>query len=112
MLLKAILGELSLRNGSYTIPLCKSAYAAQDSFIFPGWVFSKVESALLFLYFCRTVQDNIVMGVEHDKKRYLRTLEGCALIPDLNRLPHGDQTRLGDKGTSLSGGQRQRLVSQ
>lgn len=39
MLLKAILGELSLKGGNYVPPSSSIAYAAQDAFIFPGCVF-------------------------------------------------------------------------
>lgn len=36
-------------------------------------------------------------------------IEACALTPDFNMLPAGDQTEIGEKGINLSGGQKQRV---
>ena len=36
-------------------------------------------------------------------------VEACALQPDLDILPGGDQTEIGEKGINLSGGQKQRV---
>ncbi|XP_040856624.1 ATP-binding cassette sub-family C member 3 isoform X2 [Ochotona curzoniae] len=56
-----------------------------------------------------TLQDNVLFGQPLDPKRYQRALEACALLPDLEVLPGGDQTEIGEKGINLSGGQRQRI---
>lgn len=44
-----------------------------------------------------TVQDNIVFGREKSKVWYQRVLEACALLPDLDILPAGDATEIGEK---------------
>lgn len=44
-----------------------------------------------------TVQDNIVFGREKIKTWYQRVLEACALLPDLDILPAGDATEIGEK---------------
>lgn len=44
-----------------------------------------------------TVQDNIVFGREKSKLWYQRVLEACALLPDLDILPAGDATEIGEK---------------
>lgn len=44
-----------------------------------------------------TVQDNIVFGREKSKAWYQRVLEACALLPDLDILPAGDATEIGEK---------------
>ncbi|KAM4822942.1 ATP-binding cassette sub-family C member 3 [Urocitellus parryii] len=56
-----------------------------------------------------TLQENVLFGRTMDPKRYQQALETCALLADLEVLPGGDQTEIGEKGINLSGGQRQRV---
>ena len=44
-----------------------------------------------------TVQDNILFGKPHNAVLYERVIECCALKPDLEILPGGDQTEIGEK---------------
>ena len=44
-----------------------------------------------------TVQDNVVFGREKLKTWYQCVLEACALLPDLDILPAGDATEIGEK---------------
>jgi len=41
---------------------------------------------------------------------YHKVLEACALLPDIDMLPAGDATEIGEKGVNLSGGQRHRVA--
>ena len=56
-----------------------------------------------------TVKDNILFGKEFDDKWYNDVIDACALRPDLDMLPNGDQTEIGERGITVSGGQKQRL---
>ena len=56
-----------------------------------------------------TVKENILFGKEMDKKWYKEVIDACALQPDLDMLPNGDQTEIGERGITVSGGQKQRL---
>ncbi|XP_043959111.1 ATP-binding cassette sub-family C member 3 isoform X1 [Gambusia affinis] len=56
-----------------------------------------------------TLRDNILFGKSFHESKYRRVLDACALTPDLEVLPGGDMTEIGEKGINLSGGQRQRV---
>nr|XP_057926636.1 multidrug resistance-associated protein 1 [Doryrhamphus excisus] len=90
-LLSAMLGETEKRSGHVSMK-GSTAYVPQQAWI---------QNA--------TVQDNIIFGREKLKTWYHRVLEACALLPDLNILPAGDATEIGEKGLNLSGGQKQRV---
>ena len=56
-----------------------------------------------------TVKQNIVFGRDYDRKWYNEVIDACALRPDLEMLPSGDLTEIGERGITVSGGQKQRL---
>eukprot|EP00916_Digyalum_oweni_P008083 GHVL01013527.1.p1 GENE.GHVL01013527.1~~GHVL01013527.1.p1 ORF type:complete len:1441 (-),score=279.03 GHVL01013527.1:18-4340(-) len=56
-----------------------------------------------------TVKDNILFGKPLDESFYDKVLVACALKQDLQILPAGDQTEIGERGINLSGGQKQRI---
>ncbi|XP_056144596.1 multidrug resistance-associated protein 1-like [Lampris incognitus] len=90
-LLSAMLGETEKRSGHVAIK-GSVAYVPQQAWI---------QNA--------TVKDNIVFGQEKMESWYHRVVEACALLPDLEILPAGDSTEIGEKGLNLSGGQKQRV---
>lgn len=57
----------------------------------------------------KTLRDNIMFGFEPDEARYALAIEAAALRADLNMLPAGDATEIGERGINLSGGQKARV---
>jgi ATP-binding cassette, subfamily C (CFTR/MRP), member 1 len=56
-----------------------------------------------------SIRDNILFGKPLDKARYINTIVACQLEKDLEILPAGDMTEIGEKGINLSGGQKARV---
>ncbi|KAM8798712.1 multidrug resistance-associated protein 1 isoform 1-T1 [Eudromia elegans] len=90
-LLSALLGEMDKKEGCVVVK-GSVAYVPQQA-----WV----QNA--------TLEDNIIFGREKNENRYKRVVEACALLPDIEILPSGDRTEIGEKGVNLSGGQKQRV---
>uniref|UniRef100_A0A8C2C0T0 ATP-binding cassette, sub-family C (CFTR/MRP), member 9 n=1 Tax=Cyprinus carpio TaxID=7962 RepID=A0A8C2C0T0_CYPCA len=79
-------------DGSISKNRYSVAYAAQKS-----WLLNA------------TVEENITFGSPFNKQRYKAVIDTCSLQPDIDLLPFGDQTEIGERGINLSGGQRQRI---
>ena len=56
-----------------------------------------------------TIKNNILFGQPYDEQKYQKTLKICQLAMDLEILPGGDLTEIGERGINLSGGQKQRI---
>ena len=56
-----------------------------------------------------TLKENVLFGKPYNSKWYNQVIDACALRPDLEILPGGDQTEIGERGITVSGGQKQRL---
>uniref|UniRef100_A0A2N9FH65 ABC-type xenobiotic transporter n=1 Tax=Fagus sylvatica TaxID=28930 RepID=A0A2N9FH65_FAGSY len=90
-LLAAILGEVPNIKGIVNV-YGKIAYVSQTSWIQTG-----------------SIRENILFGSAMDPLRYQEVLRRCSLIKDLEMLPFGDLTEIGERGVTLSGGQKQRV---
>jgi ABC-type multidrug transport system fused ATPase/permease subunit len=56
-----------------------------------------------------SVRENIIFGKEYKSGWYNKVIDACALRPDLEMLPNGDKTEIGERGITVSGGQKQRM---
>ncbi|XP_026390011.1 ABC transporter C family member 2-like [Papaver somniferum] len=56
-----------------------------------------------------TVRDNILFGSPFISARYAKAISVAALQHDLEVLPGGDLTEIGERGVNISGGQKQRV---
>lgn len=56
-----------------------------------------------------TVKNNILFGLPYEEDWYERVIFSTCLQSDLDMLPAGDQTEVGERGITLSGGQKARL---
>uniref|UniRef100_A0A8C6UR78 Multidrug resistance-associated protein 1 n=1 Tax=Neogobius melanostomus TaxID=47308 RepID=A0A8C6UR78_9GOBI len=90
-LLSALLGEMDKIEGTASVK-GSVAYVSQQA-----WIQNS------------TLKENIVFGQELNDPWYQQVVEACALRPDMEILPAGDDTEIGEKGVNLSGGQKQRV---
>lgn len=56
-----------------------------------------------------SVRDNIIFGSPFNKEKYDEVVRVCSLKADLDILPAGDMTEIGERGITLSGGQKARI---
>ncbi|KAF9067926.1 multidrug resistance-associated ABC transporter [Rhodocollybia butyracea] len=56
-----------------------------------------------------TLKENILFGLEDEDKKFKEVIRACSLEHDLELLPHGEYTEIGEKGINLSGGQKARV---
>ncbi|KNZ81013.1 Multidrug resistance-associated protein 1 [Termitomyces sp. J132] len=56
-----------------------------------------------------TLRENVLFGREDDETRFREVIKACHLERDLEMLPHGEKTEIGEKGINLSGGQKARV---
>eukprot|EP00041_Stephanoeca_diplocostata_P041742 m.8681 g.8681 ORF g.8681 m.8681 type:complete len:1381 (+) comp6678_c0_seq2:190-4332(+) len=93
-LLMALLRELDMDPGGSVelSPGASVAYAPQEA-----WILSD------------TVRNNILFGLPFDPVHYRHVISKCQLTRDLEILPQGDATEVGERGVTLSGGQRARI---
>ncbi|ATY62911.1 multidrug resistance-associated [Cordyceps militaris] len=93
-LLESILGETVDLSGRTERSFASAAYCSQVPWLVNG-----------------TLKSNITYGSSAavDDSWYQTVVSACGLENDINSLPGGDQTDIGDNGSKLSGGQRQRV---
>ncbi len=60
--------------------------------------------------FNSTIRDNITLGEDFDEEQIEAAIVGSALSNDIEMMPDGLDTQVGEGGSNLSGGQRQRVA--
>ncbi|XP_047949576.1 ABC transporter C family member 2-like [Salvia hispanica] len=91
-LVSAMLGELPAVADANVVIRGNVAYVPQVS-----WIFNA------------TVRDNILFGSPFERARYEKSIDMTCLQHDLEVLPGGDLTEIGERGVNISGGQKQRV---
>ncbi|KAI0795051.1 multidrug resistance-associated ABC transporter [Abortiporus biennis] len=90
-LLQGIIGEIRRTRGTIAVS-SNVAYVPQVP-----WIMNA------------SLRDNIIFGRNDNDERFREIVQSCCLTHDIERLPHGEQTEIGEKGINLSGGQKARV---
>ena len=106
-LLMALLGEMTILNGSVMLPNDFRENLRPDprTGLTEGIAYCSQQAWLVN----DTIKHNILFASPWDEMRYRQVLQACALTRDLEILDDGDSTLVGEKGITLSGGQKQRV---
>ncbi|SDO01391.1 ATP-binding cassette, subfamily B [Paenibacillus sp. yr247] len=104
-LLKQLLREYPLGQG--TIAISNTPIEQLTIGTVHGWIGYVPQEPILF---SKTVKENIMFGrSQGTNEELLQALELAAFRKDVEYLPDGLETLVGEKGVALSGGQKQRV---
>ena len=92
-LLAAAWGECDVLRGTLRVAAGGAAMVPQKAFLIAG-----------------TISDNVLLGRPLIDAQLDAAIDACALRADIDALPHGLATEVGERGVTLSGGQQQRLA--
>ncbi|XP_077869660.1 ATP-binding cassette sub-family C member 5-like [Saccoglossus kowalevskii] len=90
-IISAILSQMQLISGSVSID-GSMAYVSQQP-----WIVNA------------TFKENILFGLQYDEQLYDKCIRASCLQDDIDNLPNGIETEIGERGINLSGGQKQRV---
>lgn len=91
-LLLSLMGELNLISGKLEVNTDIAYAPSLDS-----WLLNA------------TFRENVLMGKDFKEEWYWKVINACCLMADVNSLPAGDKTEIGERGINLSGGQKARV---
>jgi ABC-type multidrug transport system fused ATPase/permease subunit len=87
-----MLGNMKKTGGKVVLSCDKIALQDQSPWIFNG-----------------TLRANVLFGLPYEEAWYETVVTACALRPDLDQLPDGDLSEIGERGVNVSGGQKARI---
>ncbi|KAF7982734.1 hypothetical protein HWV62_26606 [Athelia sp. TMB] len=102
----AIVGRVGSGKSSVLQSLIGEMRSTRGEVVFGGPVAYVPQSAWIRN---ATLRDNILFGQADDAQRFRDVIRACSLEHDLEMLPNGEQTEIGEKGINLSGGQKARV---
>jgi ABC-type multidrug transport system fused ATPase/permease subunit len=105
--LHAILGKVGSGKSALLFAMQSEMHFVEGSVRTKGTMAYVAQTAFLLN---ASLRDNILFGEEYIEDKYLEVLVKCRLAEDLDILPAGDLTEIGEKGVNLSGGQKQRVA--
>ncbi|WP_188890292.1 ABC transporter ATP-binding protein [Paenibacillus radicis (ex Gao et al. 2016)] len=105
-LLKQLLREYPIGNGEISVSGVPLGKLKIEQLL--GWVGYVPQTPILF---SKTIRDNIFFGMkgEGSDDDLQRALARASFAKDIQFLPDGLETMVGEKGVALSGGQKQRV---
>ena len=101
-LIQSFLGEMEKLEGSITLKASPKGSPVSNHFFVVVVVVVASQGSVAYVpqqawIQNAMLQDNILFGKTMNNYLYNKTIEGCALEPDLNILPGGDKTEIGEK---------------
>ncbi|XP_060081599.1 ATP-binding cassette sub-family C member 10-like [Ylistrum balloti] len=93
--LHAVLAEMAREDGSISVSNLQQGFALASQ---EPWIQQT------------TIRDNVLFGNPFNGQKYAEILDAVSLRRDVQMLPAGDKTEVGENGVTLSGGQKARLA--
>ena len=104
--LTTVIGKIGSGKTSFLMSFLKELPLTSGKLDFSGSI-SYVEQEPII--FSGSIRENVLFGKEFDESFYLKAVRACNLHEDFKQFESGDQTMVGERGTTLSGGQKARL---
>ena len=84
-LLAGLMGELRKLSGRIELR-GRIAFCSQQPWLISG-----------------TLRENVLFGLPFEEEKFWGAIEACGLLQDLEQLPAGEETGIGEKGINISG---------